>query len=159
MACNISGGGFLKKSDTAFIQRNQQDGQPVGYETVLVRRVSGTNPGNPLIGIQPTLIYKVKKTKAVITRLSPEEILASAGIYQYGDLKMDLMEEMSFIDERSGTVGDRVIYQRQTYRIVGRTQNQAIEGKSVFYSYVVRKVGNDSMMKYKVTIVSDSKVV
>jgi hypothetical protein len=151
--------GFIKKTDTAFIQQNQKDGQPVGYETVLVRRVSGTNVGNPTNGIQPTLIYKTKKTKAVIVRLTPEEIVSSAGIYQYGDLKVDLIDELNFIDERSGEIGDRMIYQRQTYRIVGRTQNQAIEGRSVFYTYIMRKVGNDTTIKYKGTISSDSKVV
>lgn len=155
----MPGGGFIKKTDTAFAQQNQRDGQPVGFEPVLVRRVSGTNPGNPAQGIQPTLIYKTKKTRAVVNRLTPDEIVSSSGIYQYGDLKMELLEELKFADERTGDTGDRIVYQHQTYRVVGRTQNQAIAGRNVFFLYVVRKVGNDTTVKITKTLNSDSKVV
>ena len=151
-------GGFFKRTDTAYIKQNQADGQPIG-EAVLIRRVSGRTAGNPAQGVQPTFIYKTLKTKAVIVRLSPDEINSSSGIYQYGDLRIDLLEELSFSDERTGEIGDRVVYQRQTYRVVGRTQNQNIEKTDVFFSYVVRKVGNDPTVKVRATILSDAAVI
>jgi hypothetical protein len=135
------GEGFYKKTDKAYIQKLMKDGQPMG-DYVLIRRVSGRTVGNAAQGVQPTLIYKTKKTDAVIDRLSPEEIAASAGLYQYGDMRIELIEELKFTDEQSGDVGDRVIYQKQTYRIVGRTQNRNIEHKAVYFSYIIRKVGN-----------------
>ena len=135
------GPGFYKNTDKAYIQRLMQDGQPMG-DYVLIRRVSGRTPGNAAQGVQPTLIYKTKKSIAIIERLTPEEVTASAGLYQYGDLRIELLEELKFTDEQSGDTGDRVIYQKQTYRVVGRTQNQNIERKDVYFSYVIRKVGN-----------------
>lgn len=135
------GEGFYKKTDKAYIQKNQDDAQPIG-EYVLIRRVSSRTVGNPTQGIQPTLVYKTKKTTAVIERTSPDEINASSGIYQYGDLNIQLLEELKFADERTGDIGDRVIYQKQTYRVVGRTQNQTIINRSMYFSYVIRKVGN-----------------
>ena len=135
------GEGFYKKTDKAYIQKLMKDAQPMG-DYVLIRRVSGRTAGNAAQGVQPTLIYKTKKTDAVIDRLSPEEIAASAGLYQYGDMRIELIEELKFTDEQSGDVGDRVIYQKQTYRIVGRTQNRNIEHKDVYFSYIIRKVGN-----------------
>ena len=135
-------GGFYKKTDKAYIQQNQKDAQFSSGETVLIRKVSGRTAGNPIEGVQPTLIYKTKKSKASIVRLSPDEVVSSAGIYQYGDLRIQLMEELKFTDEQDGSIGDRIIYQKQTYRIVGRTQNQAIEDRSMFFTYTIRKVGN-----------------
>lgn len=137
----MSGKGFYKKTDKAYTQNNVNDAQPIGEE-VLIRRVSGKTAGNPIEGEQPTLVYKTKKTKAIISRGTPEEITASAGIYQYGDLIAQMLEDLKFTDERTGDIGDRVIYQKQTYRVVGRTQNQAIEGRNMYYSYILRKVGN-----------------
>ena len=133
--------GFLKKTDTAYIKQLQEDVKNLG-EMILIRFVSGRTDGDPKKGIQPTLIYKTKKTKAIINRLTPEEVVSSAGIFQHGDLKIDLLEELKFANDSTGDVGERIIYQKTTYPIVGRTQNQAIENKSMFFSYVVRKVGN-----------------
>jgi hypothetical protein len=137
----MGGEGFYKKTDKAYIQKLINDGQPIG-EYVLIRRVTGKTVGNAAIGEQSTLIYKTKKTNAIIERMSPDEINSSAGIYQYGDLRIELLEELKFTDEQSGDIGDRVIYQKQTYRIVGRTQNQSIEHRAMYFAYVVRKVGN-----------------
>jgi hypothetical protein len=137
----MGGEGFYKKTDKAYIKKLIDDGQPIG-EYVLIRRVTGKTVGNAAIGEQSTLIYKTKKTNAIIERMSPDEINSSAGIYQYGDLRIELLEELKFADEQSGDIGDRIIYQKQTYRIVGRTQNQSIEHKAMYFAYVVRKVGN-----------------
>jgi hypothetical protein len=137
----MGGEGFYKKTDKHYIQKLINDGQPIG-EYVLIRRVTGKTVGNAAIGEQSTLIYKTKKTNAIIERMSPDEINSSAGIYQYGDLRIELLEELKFTDEQSGDIGDRVIYQKQTYRIVGRTQNQSIEHRAMYFAYVVRKVGN-----------------
>jgi hypothetical protein len=137
-----SGEGFYKKgTDKAYIAKLMKDGQPAG-EYVLIRRVSGRTDGNAAQGVQPTLIYKTKKTDAIIERLSPEELNSSAGLYQYGDLHIELLEELKFTDEQSGDIVDRIIYQKQTYRIVGHTQNRNIEHKDMYFAYVVRKVGN-----------------
>ena len=133
--------GFFKKNDTAYIKQLQDDVKNLG-EAILVRYVSGRTQGNAKQGTQPTLIYKTKKTKGIINRLTPEEVVSSAGIYQHGDLKIELLEELKFANDSTGDIGERIIYQATTYRIVGRTQNQAIENKSMFFSYIVRKVGN-----------------
>lgn len=135
------GEGFYKKTDKAYIEKLMKDAQPMG-DYVLIRRVSGRTAGNAAEGIQPTLIYKTKKTDAVIERLAPEEVNASAGLYQYGDLHIELLEELKFTDDQSGDISDRVIYQKQTYRVVGRTQNRNIEHKDVYFAYIIRKVGN-----------------
>ena len=138
----MSTGGFYKKTDKAYIQQNQKDAQPTSGETVILRIVSGRTAGNPIEGVQPTLIYKSKKTKASIVRLTPDEVVASSGIYQHGDLKVQLLEKLNFTNEQSGSIGDRMIYEKQTYRIVGKTDNRDIEDRAMFFSYIMRKVGN-----------------
>jgi hypothetical protein len=137
----MGGEGFYKKTDKAYIQKNQRDGQGVGEE-VLLRLVSGRTAGDPTAGVQPTLTYTVKKTRAVVRQLTPEEIVGSSGIYQYGDLDVELLEELKFADERTGDIGDRVVYQSATYRVVGKPLPQTIEGRSMFFKYVMRKVGD-----------------
>lgn len=136
-----NGDGFFKKTDKAFMQRNANDAQGVG-ENVLLRIVTGRIGGDAAAGVQPTLTYLVKKTRAVIERLTPEEIGGSAGLYQYGDLRIELLEELKFAEERTGDIGDRIVYQNTTYRVVGRTQNQTNEGRSLYFQYIVRKVGD-----------------
>lgn len=137
-----SGDGFIKRgTDKALIRKNQIDGQGVG-ENVLIRKVVGRTGGDPASGIQPTLQYSVRKVLAVIERTTPEEVVSSAGIYEYGDLRVDFLDPIKFSDERNGEIGDRMIYQGYTYRVVGRTQTQTIEGKDMVYRYVMRKVGD-----------------
>lgn len=137
-----NGDGFYKKAtDKAYIQQNMKDGQPVG-EYILIRRVSGRTDGNPTQGEQPTLVYKTKKTTGVVEFATPEEVSSNAGIYQYGDLHLELLEELKFIDERTGDMGDRVIYKNQTYRVFGRTQPRNVINKDVYFAYLIRKVGN-----------------
>ena len=133
--------GFFKKNDTAYIKQLQEDVKNLG-ETVFIRLVSSRTTGNAKQGTQPTLIYKTKKTKAIINRLTPEEVVSSAGIYQHGDLRIQLLEELKFANDSTGDIGERIIYQKTTYRIVGRTQNEAIENKNMLFSYNIRKVGN-----------------
>lgn len=139
---STSNGGFYKPgTDKGFIQGNTNDGQGVG-EMVLLRLVTGRTAGDPAAGVQPTLEYRTVKERAVIVRLTPDEVATSGGLYQFGDLKVDLLRELKFADERTGDLGDRLIYQHTTYRVVGRTQNQTVEGRNVLFQYVMRKVGN-----------------
>jgi len=138
----MAGEGFYKKgTDKAYISKLMADGQPSG-EYVLIRKVTGRTGGDPKQGIQPTLSYTTKKTTAVITRLTPEEVTASAGLYQYGDLHIELLEQLNWAEEQSGNIGDRVVYQNTTYRVVGRTQNKNIENVDVYFAYIIRKVGD-----------------
>lgn len=135
-----NGEGFYKHSDKGYIQKGINDIQGIG-ESIFIRKVSGLTGGSPLEGIQPSLVYTTKKSKAVIQRLTPEEVTASAGLYQYGDLRVELLEELKFSDDQTRDIGDRIIYQKQSYRIVGRTQNRNIENLNVYFAYVMRKVG------------------
>ena len=135
------GNGFFKKTDSAYNKQNHLDGQGVG-ETVFLRIVTGRTGGNPESGLQPTLTYTTKAVRGIVVRLTPEEVSTSAGIYQFGDLKVDLFQELAFASDLSKDTGDRLVYQKTTYRVVGRPQNQNIEKKDLFFSYIFRKVGN-----------------
>lgn len=135
-----NGEGFYKHSDKGYIQKGINDIQGIG-ERIFIRKVSGLSGGSPLEGIQPSLSYTTIKSTAIIKMATPEEITASAGIYQYGDLQVQLLEELKFSDDQTRDIGDRVIYKKQTYRIIGRTQSQNIENRDMYFVYIMRKVG------------------
>jgi len=130
---------LVRDGDGAFIRDLLLDSVRVANEFVLLKIHTGEIAGNPAHGIARTFTYLVKKSKVVISGLSPQDIMYSGGIYQVGDMQLQLFEELK--QEDQGQPGDRLIYRGHEYRIVGKVQTNTIAESDHVFSYAVRKVG------------------
>jgi hypothetical protein len=108
-------------------------------DSVLIKRISGVSAGDPTQGIGVTYSYATTPSRAIIENVQQEDIMNSGGLYQVGDLSIQLTEKLSEIVSTTGTGGDRVIWRESEYRVVGKRAPAVLVGDTYFYSYVVRK--------------------
>jgi hypothetical protein len=111
-----------------------------GGQAVLIRRISGSSPGDPTKGISPTYTFTTHPSRAVVKSVEQADIMYSGGLYQVGDIKVDLVEQLHEVSDRVGTIGDRVVWRDSEYRLVGKTNPTVIGGVTILHSYVLRKV-------------------
>lgn len=109
-------------------------------DVVLIKTITGSDPGNPAQGISPTYTFNTARSRAVVTTLAQTDIMNSGGIYQMGDITVDLDEELSEITDKTRGVGDRLIWRGNEYRIMGKKQNRNINDRDHIFTYVMRKV-------------------
>lgn len=109
-------------------------------QSILIKRISGSSPGDPTKGISPTYTFNTQPSRAIVKSVDQADIMYSGGIYQVGDIRVDLVEELREVSDRVGTIGDRVIWRESEYRLVGKTNPTVINGTPIVYSYVMRKV-------------------
>jgi len=107
---------------------------------ILIKRVSGSNPGDPTKGISPTYTFDTQSSRAIIKSVQQNDIMYSGGLYQVGDIQVDLAEELREVSDRVGNIGDRVIWRNSEYRMVGKIHPTVINGTPILFSYVMRKV-------------------
>lgn len=124
----------------AIIKCSSDEARLVYGDEVLIKRISGSTAGSPAQGISPTYTFITTKSRVIITTLGQNDIMKSGGIYQLGDITIDLDEELREITDRTGNIGDRIIWRGNNYRIVGKKQNQRISDRNHLFTYVMRKV-------------------
>lgn len=134
--------------DNAFI-KDSIEGTNIPYqEPVMLKKFIGiTDPGDPVNGIQAQLGYKLTPLKsAIVSSITQQDVLYSGGLYQLGDIRISLVDQLNYIDviQQVGgqSVGDRISYRGHDYRIVGNVQRNTLIGNDRLYSYVFRKIGN-----------------
>jgi len=126
---------------TKAIIRDASDEARLTYgEVVLIKRITGSSPGNPAQGVSPTFSFTTTKSRAVIITLGQNDIMQSGGIYQLGDISVGLDEELEEITDKTRGVGDRMIWRGNEYRIAGKKKNQSIADRDHIFTYVMRKV-------------------
>ena len=128
--------------DDALASTNVPYGEPI-----IIKKFTGiADPGDPARGILPRLGFSRKPVKAVVDSVSQQDVLYSGGLYQLGDISITLKEKLNIMDttQQIGgqSQGDRIIYEKHEYRIVGKQDTHSVLGKEVLFSYVFRKVGN-----------------
>lgn len=124
----------------AIIRCASDEARLVYGEVVLIKRISGSSPGDPIQGVSPTYTFTTTKSRAVITTLGQNDIMRSGGIYQVGDITIDLNEELEEVTDKTRGIGDRMIWRDNEYRIVGKKQNRNISDRDHLFTYVMRKV-------------------
>lgn len=133
--------------DKSFI-RDAMKSVNVPYgEAVVIKRYTGvSSPGDPARGIQPKLQYTLIPTRAIVDSVAQQDVQYSAGIYQIGDLKVSLKEQLNVVDVIPQTggqsQGDRLLYKGHEYRTVGKFDVGTLMGNEQVFVYVFRKVGN-----------------
>jgi hypothetical protein len=129
----------IRDHDTAFIHEALSESVGSVSEPVLLKIQIGENPGNPAHGIARTFVYLIKRSKAVISHVDAQDIMYSGGIYQVGDIQVQLSEELKPDDQ--GRPGDRMIWRGSEYRIVGRVWPYTMAGLTHVFVYVFRRIG------------------
>lgn len=128
--------------DDALASTNVPYGEPI-----IIKKFTGiVDPGDPARGIQPRLGFSKKPATAVVNSVSQQDVLYSGGLYQLGDISVTLTQKLNIIDTTNQiggqSQGDRIIYEKHEYRIVGKSHTHSTIGKEVLFGYVFRKVGN-----------------
>lgn len=109
-------------------------------DVVLVKKLTGSDPGDPVQGISPTFTYTVLKTRAIISSLTQSDVLNSGGLYQVGDLSVAMNEDLEEVSDTTRGTGDRIVWRGNEYRIVGKKRNENVGDRDHFFSYTLRKV-------------------
>jgi len=133
--------------DQAFINDSIRSTHvPYGENVILLRQTGVLSSGDPAQGIQSQYQYAKLTVKAIISGLSQQDILSSGGIYQVGDIRVSLTQQLNYIDtiQQIGgqSQGDQLVYQGHKYRIVGKVADDVLIGQDKVFQYVFRKVGN-----------------
>jgi len=109
-------------------------------EPILIKRITGASPGDPVKGISPSYTFSTTPSRAIIESLTQDDILYSGGLYQIGDLNVQLDERLQEITDKGRGIGDRMIWRESEYQVVGKKKPQHVVGKDYFFLYVMRKV-------------------
>lgn len=124
----------------AIVKRASDEARLTYGEAVLIKRITGGSPGNPAQGISPTFTFTTTKSRAIISTLGQNDIMRSGGLYQLGDISLELNEELEEVTDKTRGVGDRMIWRGNEYRIAGKKQNRQINDQDHIFTYVMRKV-------------------
>ena len=109
-------------------------------EVVVIKKLNGSSPGKPIEGVSPTYTFIKTRSRGVISTLTQADTLNVGGLYQVGDISIALDEELEEISDTTRSIGDRIVWRNNEYRLVGKTKNYSISDRDHFFSYVMRKV-------------------
>jgi len=129
-----------RDADKAQIRDMVQEGRLEVGEAVIVKRLTSVNPGDPTKGIGPTYSFQLTPSRAVIQAVDQNDLMYAGGLYQVGDIKCQLNEELREVSDKSGSIGDRLIWRGSEYRLVGKKHPAVLGSRTLFFEYVMRKV-------------------
>jgi len=130
---------MYEKMDKAIIRDLLREGKIPAGEPIVVKIYKGTIDGDPTKGIAKTFDYSIIKDFAVVGAIEQQDIVYSGGIYQLGDVKVQLMRELKPIDDTTQSPGDRIVWRGNEYRQVGRISTNYLMGY-VLFDYIFRRV-------------------
>ncbi len=131
-----TGRDFLK----ALIRNASEEARLQYGERITIKLLDTSSPGNPVQGIAPTYTFIKTRSRGIIAQLSQRDVMNSGGLYQVGDLGIDLNEDLEEVSDTTRGIGDRMIWRGNEYRIVGKKKNLSVVDKDYFFSYAMRKV-------------------
>jgi len=111
-------------------------------QQVTIKKLSGSSPGDPLKGVGPTYTFTTVCANAIIVELTQEDKDKTGGLYQLGDLNVQIEAELVEVSDNPAHrgIGDRLVWRGSEYRVVGKGNPTVINGKVQFFSYYMRKV-------------------
>ena len=130
---------MYEREDKGIIREYIKEGKRPAGEPIIVKVYANTTAGDPTRGVAKTFNYALQKDFAVVTGISQQDIVYSGGIYQIGDIKVQLTRELKPIDDVAQTPGDRILWRGHEYRQVGRISTNYLESY-VLYDYVFRRI-------------------
>ena len=111
---------------------------PAG-ESILVKNYVSTTAGDPTKGIAKEFVWNITKEFAVVTGINQNDVVLSGGIYQLGDIRVQMTRKLTPMDDNAGTVGDRVVWRGHEYRQVGNISTNYLESY-ILYDCTFRRV-------------------
>jgi len=130
---------MYEREDKGIIREYLKDGKRPAGEPIVIKFCTGTVAGDPTKGIAKTFAYSLVKEFAVITGIEQQDIVYSGGLYQIGDIKVQLMLELKPADDATQFPGDRITWRGHEYRQVGRISTSYLESY-ILYDYVFRRI-------------------
>lgn len=130
---------MYEKEDKGIIREYMKDSTWPAGESIIVKNYVSTTAGDPTKGIAKEFIWRLTKEFAVITSITQNDIVWSGGIYQLGDIRVQMTRKLTPIDDKAGTVGDRVEWRGHEYRQVGNISTNYLESY-ILYDYSFRRV-------------------
>lgn len=109
-------------------------------EAVMLKIVSGGAIQDPALGMGRTYTFTLTPTRAIIEQVEQNDVLNSGGLYQLGDINVQLNELLREVVDKVGNIGDRLVWRNSEYRVVGKRQPETLIGQAFIYSYTMRKV-------------------
>jgi len=132
--CNI-----FDNCDSGVVKEYLKAGKGVMEEPITLKLYQSTSAGDPTKGIAKTFVYIQEITTAVISGIEQTDIVYSGGIYQIGDIKVQLRRLLKEIDDKTQCPGDRLIWRNDEYRPVGKISTNYL-ANYVLYDYVFRRI-------------------
>lgn len=132
--CNIFDG-----CDSGVIKEYLKAGKGSLEEPIMLKIYQSTTAGDPTKGIAKTFNYIFENTTAIVSGIAQNDLVLSGGIYQIGDVKVQLRQLLKEIDDKTQMPGDRMIWRGHEYRIVGRVSSNYVAGY-VLYDYLFRRI-------------------
>ena len=130
---------IISNGDFGIIREYLKAGKGTIEEPVILKIYQSTTAGDPTKGIAKTFVYTQEKTTAIVSGIQQNDIVYSGGIYQMGDIKVQLRRLLKEIDDKTQSPGDRIIWRNDEYRPVGKVSTNYLGGY-VIYDYVFRRV-------------------
>lgn len=129
-----------RDADKAQIRDMVQESRLEVGEPVIVKRLTSVNPGDPTKGIGPTYSFQLTPSRAVIQTVDQNDLMYAGGLYQVGDIKCQLNEELTEVSDTSGSIGDQLLWRGSEYRLIGKKRPAVLGNRTFFFEYVMRKV-------------------
>lgn len=129
-----------KNPDKAQIKAMLGDAILEAGDFVTLKLVAASSPGDPAKGEGRTYTFTFKPTRAVIEQVEQQDTMYPGGIYQVGDIQVQMKEKLREVIDTVGNIGDRMLWQRSEYRIVGKRWPETLQGEIFLYKYTMRKV-------------------
>ena len=108
-------------------------------EPIILKLYTGTVAGDVTKGVAKIFTYTQEPYKAIITSIEQRDLVMSGGIYQLGDIHIQLRRELKEIDDKTGCPGDRIIWRNHEYRPVGKIATTYLAGY-VLFDYIFRRI-------------------
>lgn len=132
--CNI-----FDKCDSGVIREYLKVGKGVMEEPITLKLYQSTTAGDPTKGIAKTFVYVQEKSSAIVSAIQQNDIVMSGGIYQLGDIQVQLRRELRAIDDITQCPGDRLLWRGHEYRQVGHIATNYLAGY-ILFDYVFRRI-------------------
>lgn len=132
-----------KRHDDAAIKKMLEGAVTELGDPVTIKRVATSSPGDPTKGVYPTYTFTFEPTRAVIESVTQTDILYPGGIFQIGDIKVQMREVLREVVYTVGNIGDRLIWNGTEYRVLGKRQPETLLGKTFLNFYSMRPVNQE----------------
>lgn len=132
--CNI-----YEPCDSGVIKEYFGIGEGTMEEPIVIKIYTGLSEGDPTKGIAKVATYTSEPCTALISGIGQSDIIMSGGIYQLGDIRVQLRKEIKVIDDATQCPGDRIVWRGHEYRPVGRIATTYMAGY-VLWDYNFRRV-------------------